>query len=598
MSATISLTLCSLAQAYRAGTSPKQIIEQVYTRIDAVADPSIFLCLFPKEELLAEAERLGKYDPNRPLWGVPFVIKDNIDVAGQPTTAACPEFAYIADETAFVVQLLQEAGALLIGKTNLDQFATGLVGLRTPYGAPKNAIDPQIVPGGSSGGSGVSVAHGIASFSLGTDTAGSGRVPAALNNIVGLKPTLGALSARGVVPACRTLDTISVFALTVSDAYIAYSVAAVFDPSDAYARDIATPDMMESPKALIIGIPSQDSIRFEGDVVQAASFADTVTRLKESGAEIVEIDFKPLYEVAELLYFGAWVAERYVATESLMANNPGALFPVTRKIISSAVGKTAADTFKDIYKLKELIACVKPAIDACDLLCMPSIPTFASVADLEADPMGPNNMLGTYTNFVNLMDMCGIAVPTPARKDGRPGSVTILAVAGADAKAAALATRIEAWGNRTLGATDWPHETKALPADAAEDAIRIAVCGAHMSGLPLNHKLTERGASFVRIDASTPDYKLYALPGAGVARPGMVRTERGKGAAIALEIWDMPLPNFGSFMKTILAPLGIGTLTLADGSTAQGFICEAIAATDAEDITDLADWRKYLAKKT
>lgn len=598
MSAEISLTLSSLVQAYGSGTSPKQIVEQVYARIDAVADPGIFLCLFPKEQLLEEAERLGNHDPSRPLWGVPFVIKDNIDVAGRPTTAACPDFAYTPDETAFVVKRLQEAGALLIGKANLDQFATGLVGVRTPYGAPKNAIDPQIVPGGSSGGSGVSVAHGIASFSLGTDTAGSGRVPAALNNIVGLKPTLGALSATGVVPACRTLDTISVFALTVSDAYAAYSAAAVYDPADAYARDIATPAIVAPPKELKIGIPSQDSIRFEGDTVQAASFADTVTRLKDTGAEIVEIDFAPLYEIAQMLYFGTWVAERYVATESLMASNPDALFPVTRKIIGSAVGKTAADSFKDFYKLKDLIASVEPAIEACDLLCVPSIPTFATVADLEIDPMGPNNMLGTYTNFVNLMDMCGIAVPTPERSDRRPGSVTILAQAGADAKTAALAAKIEAWGSRTLGATDWSLDAVPLPDDPSEDAIRIAVCGAHMSGLPLNHTLTERGAAFVRTDSSAPDYTFYALPGAGVARPGMVRTEPGQGAAIALEIWDMPLPAFGSFMKTIPAPLGIGTLTLSDGSTAQGFLCEAIVATGAQDITDLADWRKYLATQT
>jgi len=597
MSAGIPLTLSSLSKAYAAGTSPQEIIKQVYARIDTVADPAIFLCLFPKDQLLEQASSLGPYDPERPLWGVPFVIKDNIDVAGQPTTAACPDFTYVPDETAFVVQRLQEAGALLIGKTNLDQFATGLVGVRTPYGAPMNAIDPEIVPGGSSGGSGVAVAHGIASFSLGTDTAGSGRVPAALNNIVGLKPTLGALSATGLVPACRTLDTISVFALTVADAYAAFSAAAVYDPVEAYARDIATPPMVAPPNAPKIGIPSAASIRFEGDDAQAQSFAATVAALKTGGAEISEIDFEPLYEIAQMLYFGAWVAERYVATESLMASNPAALFPVTRKIIGSAVGKSAADTFKDFYRLKELIAQVEPAIEACDALCVPSIPTFATVAQLDADPMGPNNMLGTYTNFVNLMDMCGIAVPTPPRADGRPGSVTILAAAGADAKVAALASKIEAWGDRKLGATEWLFEAEPLPEVAPADAIRIAVCGAHMSGLPLNHTLTQRGAAFVRADQTAPDYSFHALPGAGVARPGLVRTEAGAGAAIALELWDMPLAGFGSFMKTIPAPLGIGTVTLGDGSQVQGFLCEAIATTGAEDITEIADWRKYLAKQ-
>ncbi len=596
MSAGIPLTLSSLRAAYSDGADPEDIIEQVYARIDAVADPCIFLCLFPKEQVQSEAKALGAYDSTKPLWGVPFVIKDNIDVAGQPTTAACPDFTYIAETTAFVVRQLQAAGALLVGKTNLDQFATGLVGVRTPYGAPKNAIDPLIVPGGSSGGSGVAVAHGIATFSLGTDTAGSGRVPAALNNIVGLKPTLGSLSASGLVPACRTLDTISIFALTVSDAYEAFAAAAVYDPSDCYARDIATPSLVAPLNAPNIGIPSQDSIQFEGDAAQAQSFADTVATLKADGASIVEIDFTPLYEIAQMLYFGSWVAERYVATQSLMDTNPNALFPVTRKIIGSAIGKTAAETFKDFYKLKDLMAKVQPAIDDCDALCVPTIPTFATVAELDADPMRPNNMLGTYTNFVNLMDMCGIAVPTPARIDGRPGSVTILASAGNDAKAAALATKIEALGTRKLGATVWDFAAPTLPNDPAEDVIRIAVCGAHMSGLPLNHTLTDRQASFVRKDTSAPDYTFLALPGGGVQRPGMVRTAPGAGAAIAVELWDMPATAFGGFMKTVAAPLGIGTITLADGTAVQGFVCEGIASEGATDITYLADWRKYLAE--
>lgn len=596
MSAEVPLTLASLHRAYADGTTPGEIVEQVYARIDSVDDPGVFICLFAKEELLREASALGSFDADRPLWGVPFVIKDNIDVAGKPTTAACPDFAYVPEETAFVVHRLKEAGALLIGKTNLDQFATGLVGVRTPYGAPKNALDPEIVPGGSSGGSGVAVAHGIASFALGTDTAGSGRVPAALNNIVGLKPTLGALSATGLVPACRTLDTISVFALTVADAYRAYSVAAVYDVEDSYAREVSTPPLVAPPAAVRIGIPSKESIRFEGDDAQAQSFAATVEALRASGAEIAEIDFTPLYDIAEMLYFGPWVAERYVSTENLMQNNPDALFPVTRKIIGSAEGKTAADAFKGFYRLKDLASGIGPAIEACDALCVPSIPTFATVAALEADPMGPNNMLGTYTNFVNLLNLCAIAVPTPARSDGRPGSVTFIAEAGADAKVAALAAKVEAWGNRRLGATDWPFAAPSLPDAAPEEVIRIAVCGAHMSGLPLNHTLTECGARLVRADKTAPDYRFHALPGSGVARPGLVRTAPGQGAGVAVELWDMPVIAFGSFMKTIPAPLGIGTLTLADGSAVQGFLCEAIAAQGAEDITELADWRKYLAE--
>lgn len=596
MSAQIPLTISSLRRAYAAGAKSEETIEQVYARIEAVGDPHIFLCLFDKEDLLAEAAALGPYDPSRPLWGVPFVIKDNIDVAGKPTTAACPDFAYTADETAFVVQRLQQAGALLVGKTNLDQFATGLVGVRTPYGAPKNAIDPEIVPGGSSGGSGVAVAHGIVSFSLGTDTAGSGRVPAALNNIVGLKPTLGALSASGLVPACRTLDTISVFALTVGDAYEAYSVAAAYDPRDGYARPVATPPLSAPPKSLTLGIPSAETIRFDGDTAQAHAFAESVAAWKAAGAQIVEIDFTPLYEVAEMLYFGPWVAERYVATERLITTKPDALFPVTRRIIGSAEGKSAAETFKGFYRLKEIIREVSPAIAACDALCVPSIPTFCTVAAIEADPMGPNNMLGTYTNFVNLMDLCAITVPTPARPDGRPGSITLIAEAGADAKIAALAAQVEAWGTRQLGATPWPFEAQPLPDPTASETIRIAVCGAHMTGLPLNHTLVERGARLVRQDRTASDYQFHALPSGDVARPGLVRVDPGKGASVTVELWDMPLSQFGSFMQTIPAPLCIGTLTLADGTQTQGFLCEAVAAKGAQDITDLADWRKYLAE--
>ncbi|MEM6466850.1 MAG: amidase family protein, partial [Pseudomonadota bacterium] len=315
MSAGIPLTLTSLRQAYQGGMGAAEIVEQVYQRIEAVGDPCIFLNLFPKDQLLSQAAALGPYDPARPLWGVPFVIKDNIDVAGHVTTAACPEFAYEAASTAFVVEQLQAAGALLIGKTNLDQFATGLVGVRTPYGAPKNALDPDIVPGGSSAGSGVAVAHGIACFALGSDTAGSGRVPAALNNIVGLKPTLGALSSRGLVPACRSLDTISVFALTAADAYEVFSHACAFDPEDGFARDVPTPSLVAPSNTPTIGIPSKDSLRFEGDAAQAQSFADTVSALETQGASLREIDFAPLYEIAQMLYFGAWVAERFVATE-------------------------------------------------------------------------------------------------------------------------------------------------------------------------------------------------------------------------------------------------------------------------------------------
>ena len=593
----IPLTLSSLRRHYASGTSPQTIIRQVFSTIARVNDPQIFISLFDEEDLLAEAEGLGEYDASRPLWGIPFVIKDNIDVAGHPTTAACPDFAYTPQETAFVVLQLQAAGALLIGKTNLDQFATGLVGVRTPYGAPRNAIDPELVPGGSSAGSAVAVAHGIATFSLGSDTAGSGRVPAALNNIVGLKPTLGALSSMGLLPACRTLDTISVFALTVADAYEVFRTAAAFDPADAFARDIGAPALVKPKASPRIGIPSAESVRFEGDKLQKASFNEAISTLEDAGAEISEIDFSPLFAIAEMLYAGCWVAERYVATESLLKTNPDGMFPVTRKIIESAESKTAADAFRDFYRLKEFSSSITPVLEQYDALCIPTIPTLATVADLEADAVGPNNMLGTYTNFVNLMDMCGISVPTAPRTDGRPGSVTILAKAGSDAEAAALATILEASPTRSLGATGWPTEGISLPEQPAPDMFRIAVCGAHMLGLPLNHTLTQRGATFVRSHTTAADYTFHALSGSGIARPGLIRTAEGKGANIAVELWDMPSINFGSFMQTVPSPLTIGTIILSDDTTVQGFLCEPFAAVDATDITAVADWRAYLSQR-
>ncbi len=598
VSGAIPLTLSALREAYAAGTGPVAVVDQVFARIAEVNDPGIFIDLLDHDEVRAAAQALGPYDAEQPLWGVPFVIKDNIDVAGRVTTAGCPAFAYDAEDTAVVVRNLQRAGALLIGKTNLDQFATGLVGVRTPYGAPKNALDPDIVPGGSSGGSGVAVAQGIASFSLGTDTAGSGRVPAALNNIVGLKPTLGALSARGLVPACRTLDTISVFALTVEDAYTAYSAAASYDPEDSYSRRIATPALTAAPERLVLGIPSPQSIQFEGDAAQAASFDGVIAALRAQGAEIRELDFAPLYAVAEMLYYGPWVAERWAATESLMTTQPDAMYPVTRKIIGMAEGISAAETFKGMYRLKDLVRAAEPLLQGLDAICVPTIPTFYSVADLEADPVGPNNKLGTYTNFVNLMDMCGIAVPAPQRADGRPGSVTFLAEAGEDARVAALAMRVEAMGTRSLGATGWDRPaTPDLP-PPADQTIRIAVCGAHMSGLPLNSHLTERGARFVTATRTAPEYRFFALPGAGVARPGLVRVASQLGGAVAVELWDMPLSAFGSFMKTIPSPLGIGTLRLEGGLSAQGFLCESAAVDGARDITEVGDWRAFLAQET
>jgi len=592
----LPFTLTALREAYAAGTHPADVIDEIFRRLDAVNDPGIFIHLCDREDLRAQADALGDYDPDMPLWGIPFAAKDNIDVAGIETTAACPAYAYTPQADAFVIANLRAAGALMIGKTNLDQFATGLVGVRTPYGAPLNSVDPQIVPGGSSGGSGVIVGHGIVTFSLGTDTAGSGRVPAALNNIVGLKPTLGALSASGVVPACRSIETVSIFALTVDDAYAAFAAARGFDAADAYAKRLTHEPLTVPSKPLRVGVPDAATIEFFGDTVQQAAFDRDVALLKATGAEIDYISFEPLYAIARMLYEGAWVAERYTVIEELLQRDQDAIHPVTRQIITHAESMSAADAFRGMYRLAELKRAAEPLLEGLDLLCVPTIPTIYSVADLEADPVTPNSNNGTYTNFVNLLDMCGIAVPTAPRSDGRPGSVTLLAGAGQDALAASVARRFELACTRNMGATAHPVPTPPALPEAVSDQIELAVCGAHMTDLPLNWQLTDLGATFVRKAQTTAEYKFYALAGGPPARPGLVRSDAADAGSVAVEVWSLPKVAFGQFMAGIPAPLGIGTVALSDGASVKGFICEASGAKGATDITHIGDWRAYLAQ--
>lgn len=593
MLSTLPFTLPALTEAYANGATPEQVVDEVLARLDRINDPGIFIHLCDRDSLRAAARALGPFDPSRPLWGIPFAVKDNIDVAGLPTTAGCPAYAYTPAKDAFVIERLRAAGALMIGKTNLDQFATGLVGVRSPYGAPRNSLDPLIAPGGSSGGSGVVVGHGAVAFSLGTDTAGSGRVPAALNNIVGLKPSLGSLSASGVVPACRTLDTVSIFAATVADAFTAFSVARGYDASDAYARRFTPTPMTAPPDGLCVGIPSAATAQFFGDTVQQAAFARDVALLAARGARITEIDFEPLFAIARMLYEGAWVAERHTVIANLLKTNPQAVFPVTRQIISQAENMSADDAFLGFYRLADLKRASEILLDGVDMLCVPTIPNFATLAELEIDPVGPNNRMGTYTNFVNLLDMCGIAVPTAPRSDGRPGSVTLLASAGQDAAVAAVAQGFEDGCPRYLGATTFTVPVPSpLPAKAP-DRIDLAVCGAHMTGLPLNGQLTDLGATFVRADQTAPQYRFYALAGGPPQRPGLVRSD-AKGAAIALEIWSIPLTALGAFMAAIPAPLSIGSVELSDGSWVKGFLCEASGTLGATEITALADWRSIV----
>lgn len=590
---TLPFNIASIHAGYATSVKPGDVIDEVFRRMDAVADSGIFLSICERTVIEKNIDALGPLDLNKkPLWGIPFCVKDNIDVAGMKTTAACPAYTYEAAEDAFCVHLLKEAGAILIGKTNLDQFATGLVGVRTPFPVPKNAIDPSLVPGGSSSGSAVAVAHGIVAFSLGTDTAGSGRVPAALNNIVGLKPSLGALSATGVVPACKTLDTISIFALNVDDAYRVTSVAARYDNADAFSRGISFPGLIARAN-LKVGVPSPDTRRFFDDTDQSKAFEEALQLLREGGAEIVYIDFEAFYEVAELLYSGTWVAERYTVVADLLARNPEAVHATTRNVIEAANRFSAADAFLDQYKLAAYRRRLNPIIASVDLLCVPTIPTVVRMDEIERDPIEPNSRLGTYTNFVNLLDLCGIAVPVRKRADNLPGSVTILAPSGNDAAAASLGRDLHVCSGVTAGATGW-QIPDAEPAKilASPDEIEIAVVGAHMSGLPLNNELTRLGGRFLRATRTAANYKLFALAGDPPLRPGLVR--HSDGTSIELETWALPRASLSDFVAGIPHPLGIGTITLETSEQVKGFICESVATEGATEVTQYGGWRNYL----
>jgi allophanate hydrolase len=593
-------TIADLHARYAQGTQPAEVISEIYRRIPAVNDPGIFITLLPEANALAAAERLGRFDPAaKPLWGIPFAVKDNIDVAGLPTTAACPEFAYTPGESAFAVQRLLDAGAILIGKTNLDQFATGLVGVRTPYPVPKNAFNPAYVPGGSSSGSAVAVAHGLVTFALGTDTAGSGRVPAGLNNIVGLKPSLGSVSARGVVPACRTLDTISIFAGTVADADTAYRVVQVYDAKDSWSRSLPVPAQPGSvPPGLRIGVPDTRSRRFGADALSEAAFDAALGDLEgiRSGNKFASIDLSILFDVAGLLYSGPWIAERYHAIRDLIERNPASLHPTTRRVIATAASYSAADAFDGLYRLAELRRLAEPIWNTIDVLVVPTYPRPRTVADLESDPIGPNSELGTYTNFINLLDLCALAVPGRFRSDGFPSGVTLIAPRGQDGLLAAIGSHLHAASGVPIGRTAalLPQPKNSLTV-AAPGEIELVVVGAHLSGMPLNHELTARNARFLRAGATTTDYKLYALAGGPPFRPGLMRVACGDGKAIATEVWALSSEALGSFMAGIPGPLGIGTTKLADGTSPKGFIVEAEGIVDAKDVSEFGGWRAYIA---
>jgi allophanate hydrolase len=518
-----------------------------------------------------EAEARAAAAPGGALRGLTFAVKDNIDVAGMPTTAACPAFAYSPARSATAVQKLLDAGAACLGKTNLDQFATGLSGTRSPYGACRNAVDPEFISGGSSSGSAVAVALGEVDFALGTDTAGSGRVPAAFNGVVGLKPTRGLVSTTGVVPACRSLDCVSVFARTCGEALAVLEAMQGFDPSDPYSRPGDALAIGAAGARLRVAVPAP--LEFFGDAGYAVLFERALERL---GGERVEVDFGPFQEAQTLLYDGPWLAERTAALEAFMRGHAGDMHPVTREVVEGGRRFSAVDAFHAQYRLAGLRRQTDAVWRAADVLAVPGAPTIYRVAEMEADPVALNARLGLYTNFVNLLDLAAITVPAGRRADGLPFGVTLIGPAFSDRALAAL-------GARFLGE----------PEIALPPGVRIAVVGAHLSGMPLNPQLTGRGARLVRTARTCADYRLFDL---GDGRPGLVRVGKadGHGACIELEVWEMPEPRVGSFLAQIPPPLGIGTLELEDGDRVKGFLCESHAIAGRPDISAFGGWRNYV----
>ncbi len=594
-----------LRAAYRDGTcTPHDVVDEIVGRIERDRErvQNVWLYRLSAKEMHDAVDRAtARRDrgESSPLYGIPFGVKDNIDVAGVPTTVACPELAYVPEASAPVVQKLVDAGAIFVGKLNLDQLATGLVGVRSPYGTPTNPFDPRMIPGGSSSGSAVAVAAGQVSFTLGTDTAGSGRVPAAFNNVVGLKPSRGVFSTRGVVPACRSFDCVTVFALTVEDACAVANAGKGWDALDAFSRVDAQSIVFEpedTRRTWRIGVPPRDQLEFFGDARAHAVFDKARNRFRAMGCTLVEMDLRPFREAGSMLYGGPWVVERLFAGGTLLERNPEALLPVVRDILLEAKGFTARDVFAATYKLHALRQSVESAWRTVDALLVPTAPTTYRVDEVLANPRVLNSNLGIYTTFGNLMDLAGVAVPTDFRDDGLPSGITLLGPRASDPVLVAVASAYHREVGGRLGAT-----THSLPPLAPGREKRnafgarkmVAVVGAHLTGQPLNPQLVGLDGVLVRGGSTAPHYRLYALPGTVPPKPGLIRVRDG-GCAIEVEVWSLDVKAFGAFVSAIARPLCIGTIELDDGSFVQGFLCEADALANATDISQHGGWRAYL----
>lgn len=560
------------------------------------AEDNAWLAKANDAQLNAQLETLlPRYRKNPdalPLFGIPFAVKDNIDVAGWPTTAACPAFEYIAERDATAVARLKAAGAIVIGKTNLDQFATGLVGTRSPYGAVVNTFNAAFVSGGSSSGSASVVARGLVPFALGTDTAGSGRVPAGFNNIVGLKPTKGWLSAKGVVPACRLNDTLSVFALTVEDAFSVAALSGGYDEEDAYSRVNPATAPAAMPENPMFAVP--DVLNFFGDTQAQDAWERALDALRASGATLKPIDFTAFTQLAEQLYQGPWVAERTAAVGDLL-QYPERMDPTVHAIIAAGLNYSAVDAFRAEYLRAGLAQRIQRTLREVDALVVPTSPTIHTLDEMAQEPIRFNSQFGTYTNFTNLADLSALALPAPLRADGLPAGITLIAPAWHDRALASFGLRWQRQLALPLGATGKTLTPREASLPVSPQHVRVAVVGAHLRCMPLNFQLTTRDAAFVEATRTASCYRLYALANTQPQKPGIARDATG--AAIDVELWDIPLARFGEFVAEIPVPLGIGSLELEDGRWVKGFICEPAALRDAVDITEFKGWRHWMARK-
>ncbi|HEY0343739.1 MAG TPA: allophanate hydrolase [Solirubrobacteraceae bacterium] len=579
------MTIERLLAGYRDGSEdPAEVVARAYERARSAAQPA-WIALVAWDAVEAALTRLRDAPRDLPLYGIPFAIKDNIDLAGTPTTAACPAYAYVPDRSAFVVERLVAAGAIPIGKTNMDQFATGLTGTRTPYGACASVADPRYVAGGSSSGSAVVVADGTVPFALGTDTAGSGRVPAALNAIVGFKPSLGRLSTSGVVPACRSLDCVSLLTADVDGAARVLDVAAGPDPADPYSRVPAPAGTGERLAGAAAGarlaVPRPDQLTFCGDAAAARAWERARERAIALGWELTEIDFEPFAEAARMLYEGPWPAERYASVGAFIAAHPAEVDPVVRRVIMAGRDLGAVEAFQGAQRLAQLRHCTRPVWERADALLLPTAPTLYTAAEIAEEPIARNALLGTYTNFVNLLDLSAVAVPAGAREDGLPFGVSLVAPAGADRTLLTLAAR---WCDEQPGR-----------AAAGAGSVAVAVVGAHLTGEPLNGRLVALGGRLLETTRTAATYRLFELPGSSPAKPGLVGGGPATGDGIEVELWELGTEAFGRLVAGVPWPLAIGTVMLADGRSVKGFICEADAVAGAREITAHGGWRAYRA---